>query len=105
MKLIRAIVRPEKVDEIVDELKQAGYPALTRMDVVGRGKQMGIRVGSVHYDEIPKVMLMIVADDGKVEEIMGIIARAGYTGNFGDGKIFVSPVEDAYTIRTGSREL
>lgn len=105
MKMIRAIVRPEKAEDVVDALAAAGYVALTKMDVVGRGKQKGIQVGSIHYDELPKVMLMIVTEDENVAEIVEIISRAAYTGNFGDGKIFVSPVEEAYTIRTGSRGL
>ncbi|WP_027718990.1 P-II family nitrogen regulator [Desulfovirgula thermocuniculi] len=105
MKMIRAIVRPEKAEEVVDALAAAGFVALTKMDVVGRGKQKGIQVGAVHYDELPKVMLMIVAEDESVPEIVEVIGRAAYTGNFGDGKIFISPVEEAYTIRTGTRGL
>ncbi|MEW5763215.1 MAG: P-II family nitrogen regulator [Bacillota bacterium] len=105
MKMIRAIVRPEKAEDVVDALAAAGYVALTKMDVVGRGKQKGIQVGSIYYDELPKVLLMLVTEDENVAEIVEIINRAAYTGNFGDGKIFVSPVEEAYTIRTGSRGL
>lgn len=105
MKMIRAIVRPEKAEDVVDALAAAGYVALTKMDVVGRGKQKGIQVGSIYYDELPKVMLMLVTEDESVAEVVEIINRAAYTGNFGDGKIFVSPVEEAYTIRTGSRGL
>jgi len=105
MKMIRAIVRPEKAEDVVDALAAAGYVALTKMDVVGRGKQKGIQVGSIYYDELPKVMLMLVTEDENVAEIVEIINHAAYTGNFGDGKIFVSPVEEAYTIRTGSRGL
>ncbi|RJX21678.1 MAG: P-II family nitrogen regulator [Ammonifex sp.] len=105
MKMIRAIVRPEKTEDVVDALSEAGYVALTKTDVVGRGKQKGIQVGSVYYDELPKVMLMLVTGDENVEEVIGIISRAAYTGNFGDGKIFVSPVEEAYTVRTGSQGL
>ncbi|MCL6447009.1 MAG: P-II family nitrogen regulator [Armatimonadetes bacterium] len=105
MKMIRAIIRPQKTEEVVDALEAAGYVALTKMDVAGRGKQKGLQIGSVYYDELPKTMLMLVTEDENVEEIISIINQAAYTGNFGDGKIFVSPVEEAYTIRTGSREL
>ncbi|MEW6770844.1 MAG: P-II family nitrogen regulator [Bacillota bacterium] len=105
MKMIRAIVRPEKAEDVVDALGEAGYVALTKMDVVGRGKQKGIQVGSIYYDELPKVMLMLVTEDEKVEEIVEIVNRAAYTGNFGDGKIFISPVEEAYTVRTGTKGL
>lgn len=99
--MVRAIIRPQKAEDVVDALEADGYVALTKMDVVGRGKQKGLRVGSVYYDELPKTMLMLVTEDEKVEEILRIIGNAAYTGNPGDGKIFVSPVETAYTIRTG----
>ena len=105
MKMIRAIIRPEKSDEVVEALSQAGCVALTKMDVVGRGKQKGIQVGSVYYDELPKVMLMIVTEDEKVNEITDVIMKTAYTGNYGDGKIFISPVEEVYTVRTGEKGL
>ncbi|MBN2221708.1 MAG: P-II family nitrogen regulator, partial [Vallitaleaceae bacterium] len=60
MKMVRAIVRPEKTSLILSELSDAGYPAVTKVDVVGRGKQRGVKVGNVHYDEIPKEMLLCV---------------------------------------------
>ena len=102
MKLIRAIIRPDKTETVVDALDAAGFVALTRMDVVGRGKQKGIRVGDIHYDELPKTMLMIAAEDPDVGEIISLISASAKTGNFGDGKIFVSPLEQSYTIRTGA---
>ncbi|MBM7854311.1 nitrogen regulatory protein PII 1 [Desulfohalotomaculum tongense] len=105
MKMIRAVLRPEKTEEVVDALADAGYVALTKMDVVGRGKQKGIHVGSVYYDELPKVMIMLVAEDENVEQIIDIINRSAYTGNFGDGKLFISPVQEAYTVRTGAKGL
>lgn len=105
MKMIRAIVRPEKAEDVVDALAEAGFVALTKMDVVGRGKQKGIHVGSVYYDELPKVMILMVTEDGNVEKVMQIITQAAFTGNIGDGKIFISPVDEAYTIRTGSKGL
>ncbi|MCL0043501.1 P-II family nitrogen regulator, partial [Peptococcaceae bacterium] len=71
----------------------------------GRGKQKGIQVGSVYYDEFPKVMLMIVTEDEKVNEITDVIMKTAYTGNYGDGKIFISPVEEVYTVRTGEKGL
>jgi nitrogen regulatory protein PII 1 len=101
MKMVRAIIRPQKTEDVVDALEADGYVALTKMDVAGRGKQKGLLVGSVYYDELPKTMLMLVTEDEKVEEIIEIISKAAYTGNPGDGKIFISEVEKAYTIRTG----
>ncbi len=104
MKIIRAIVRPEKASFIMDELKDAGYPAVTKIDVVGRGKQRGVKVGNVHYDEIPKEMLMMVVEDTSVDEIVKIISKNAKTGDgtFGDGKIFVGTIDEAYTISSGS---
>jgi len=105
MKMIRAIVRPEKADTVVEALAKEGFVALTKIDVVGRGKQKGLDIGSIHYDELPKTMLMIVTQDENVDEIIEIIMENAHTGHFGDGKIFVSPVDQAYTIRTGEKGL
>lgn len=105
MKMIRAVIRPEAVDKVADSLEAGGFTALTRMDVFGRGKQKGIKVGDMVYDNLPKTMLMIVVDDSRLDEAVGIIEAAARTGNIGDGKIFVSSVEEAYTIRTGQRGL
>ena len=105
MKMIRAVIRPETVDRVAATLEAGGFSALTRIDVFGRGKQKGIKVGNVVYDNLPKTMLMIVVDDSKLESAVEIIEESARTGNIGDGKIFVSPVEEAYTIRTGARGL
>jgi nitrogen regulatory protein PII 1 len=109
MKMIRAIIRPEKVDEVLVELSDAGFPAVTKIDVVGRGKQRGIKVGDVHYDELPKeIIMMVVNTDVDKDDAISIIkrvAKSGKEGAFGDGKIFVSDVEEAYTISSGSNTL
>ena len=105
MQMIRAIIRPEKVDEVVDSLDDGGFASFTRIDVFGRGRQKGIRIGPTVYDELAKVMLMIASDDTDVAEIIKIIEDAARTGSFGDGKIFISPIDEAYTIRTGERGL
>jgi nitrogen regulatory protein PII 1 len=70
------------------------------MDVIGRGKQKGIQLENIYYDEIPKTMLIVVAEDEQTKKIVEIITESSFTGNFGDGKIFISPVDDAYTVRT-----
>ena len=101
MKMIRAIVRPEKEDDIVLALEGAGFPAMTKAHVFGRGKQKGLQVGPVHYDLLPKVLLLLVVNDEDVATVMGTITDNSKTGFIGDGKIFVSEVEEAYTIRTG----
>jgi len=106
--LIRAIVRPEKKDEVLAELSGAGFNAATMVDVVGRGKQKGIKIGGLVYDEIPKILILMVIPDeekGKVVQIILKNARTGTGGTFGDGKIFVSPVEEAYTISRNSKGL
>jgi nitrogen regulatory protein PII 1 len=109
MLMIRAIVRPEKTNIIMAELNSAGFPAVTKIDVVGRGKQRGVKVGEVIYDEIPKEMLMLVVQDEKdKDDVISIIskyAKTGVKGAFGDGKIFVTPVEEAYTISSGAKGL
>lgn len=108
MVLIRSIIRPNKVGEVLSELLSAGFPAVTKMDVYGRGKQKGVKVGEVFYDEIPKEMLLIVVKDEDKEDVIKIImkyARTGENGNFGDGRIFVSQVEEAYTISTKAKGL
>lgn len=108
MIMVRAIIRPEKVGTVLSELSDAGFPAVTKIDVMGRGKQRGVKVGDVFYDEIPKEMLIMVVKDDDKDDLIKIIvknAKTGQKGAFGDGKIFVSPVEEAYTISTGINEL
>jgi nitrogen regulatory protein PII 1 len=107
MLLVRAIIRPEKAGAIMGELAAAGFPGVTKLDVYGRGKQKGITVGEVHYEEIPKEMLVIVCNDEDKEDIVKIIIRMARTGegNYGDGRIFISPVESAYTISSGASGL
>lgn len=105
MKMVRAFVRPEKEQEIVLALEGAGYGSLTKMPVFGRGKQKGLQVGPIYYDELPKTLLMLVVEDDAVERAIEVIEEKGKTGFIGDGKVFVSPVEEAYTIRTGEAGL
>ncbi len=105
MKMIRAFIRPEKEQEVVQALEGAGYPSLTKMPVFGRGKQKGLQVGPIHYDELPKTLIMMVVEDADLQRVMGIIHDKAKTGFIGDGKIFVSPVESAFTIRTGEAGL
>ena len=89
MLLVRAIIRPEKVGLVMQELASAGFPAVTKMDVYGRGKQKGITVGEVHYDEIPKEMLLIICEDADKDDLVKIILRTAKTGEgaeFASGK-------------------
>lgn len=107
MYLLRAIVRPEKSSVVMKALFDSGFPAVTKLSVFGRGKQRGIKVGNVTYDELPKDLLMIVIpenDKDFVIETIMLAARSGEKGQFGDGKIFVTPVEESYTISSGKKD-
>ena len=105
MKMIRAVIRPEKENDVATALERAGFSAMTKTDVMGRGKQRGIKIGSAKYDEIAKLMIMLVVEDKDVERALDIIKISARTGNFGDGKLFVTPVEQTVTIRTGEQVL
>ena len=106
--MIRAIIRPEKINQVLAKLDEAGFPAVTKLDVAGRGKQRGVKVGKIHYDELPKEMLLMVVEKTEVEEVTEIILDTAKTtsgGEVGDGKIFISQVDRAYTISSGAEEL
>lgn len=107
MILVRSIVRPEKADSVLKALLDAGYPAVTRVPVCGRGKQRGLKVGEITYDELPKELLMTVIPESDKSFVVNTImttARSSGKGNFGDGKIFISPVEEVYTISSGVKD-
>ncbi len=107
MIMVRAIIRPDKADDVLAALMDAGFPAVTKYAVAGRGKQRGIKIGEITYDEIPKIMLIsVVREEDKDFVIKTIMesARTGSKGAFGDGKIFVSAVEEIYTISSGLKE-
>ena len=107
MLMIRAIVRPEKSTEVMAALMYAGFPSVTKLDVHGRGKQRGMKVGEVTYDEIPKELLFTVVEDKDKNFVVETIlkaARTGSKGSFGDGKIFISPVTEVYTVSSGVKE-
>lgn len=108
MKMIQAIIRVEKTEDVSEALLKAGFPAMTKIDVYGRGKQKGLQVGDVFYDELPKTLLMIVTEDENTEAVLDIIltvAKTSEAGNYGDGRVFVSEVGEAYTISTRKPEL
>ncbi|PIQ83603.1 MAG: nitrogen fixation protein NifD [Candidatus Omnitrophica bacterium CG11_big_fil_rev_8_21_14_0_20_63_9] len=101
MKLIKAVIRPEKETEVIRTLEQAGLSALTKWDVLGRGRQRGIQVGATTYGELSKLCLMLVVKDEEAPKAVEAILASAKTGHPGDGRIFVSAVKEAYTIRTG----
>lgn len=108
MKKVEAIIRPEKLDDVKHALAEKGYLGLNIVGVTGRGVQKGIvhagRGGQAYsVDMLPKVKLETVVADAHVEDVIQIICDAANTGNIGDGKIFVLPVEQAVRVRTGER--
>lgn len=105
MKMIKAIIRPEREFDVVKGLEKEGFNSMTKLDVLGRGRQKGVQVGSATYDELAKLMLILVVEDKDAVKALKTIEDHARTGNFGDGKIFVSDVKEAYTIRTGKSRL
>lgn len=105
MKMIVAIIRPEKLQCAKDAMKEAGVCGLTITHVTGRGTQMGLkftnRVGEFTVDELEKVKIESVVEDDKVDAIIEAILKVAQTGHPGDGRIFVLPVEKSIKIRTG----
>ena len=108
MIMIRAIIRPEKTDDVLAALMEAGFPAVTKMDVYGRGKQRGMKIGEVTYDELPKEMIFTVVKEQEKDDVVKVImqsARSGVKGAYGDGKIFVSAVDEVYTVSSGRKDI
>ena len=106
MKKIEAIIRPGKLDNVKDALGTHGVNGLTVTQVIGCGKQKGNKqvYRGVEYTVhlIPKVKIEIVVMDQFVEEVIQVITKIARTGEIGDGKIFISAIENTYTIRTGA---
>lgn len=108
MKMIWAVVRPESAEKVIRALDKAGIGGITRIHVTGHGKEMGIMFGAMHYSEIPKEMLMIAVPDGDVAKAVMIIRAEAKSpsgndtggGTIGDGKIFVTFIDDSFAIRS-----
>ena len=105
MKLITAVIKPFKLDDVKDALKEAGITGITVSEVRGFGRQGGhtetYRGAEYKIDFVPKVSIQVVVDDGIVERAVEVIQQAAKTDRIGDGKIFVLPIEDVVRIRTG----
>jgi nitrogen regulatory protein P-II 1 len=105
VKMIQAIIRPEKLDGVMKALGEKGFVALTVTAVRGRGEQKGIALefrGMVtQVDLLPKVKIELVVQDGEVDTALGTLVASARTGTIGDGKIFVLPVEGVTRVRTG----
>lgn len=108
MLLIRAIIRPEKSTEVLKALFENGFPSVTKVQVYGRGKQRGLKVGGITYDELSKTLLMIVVNDADKDAVVQTIIESARTqpkGQYGDGKIFITPVLESWTISKAAKEL
>ncbi|MGA3198801.1 MAG: P-II family nitrogen regulator [Halobacteriota archaeon] len=107
MKKIVALIRRTKLDVVKSALDEVGHHSMTITEVKGRGKQKGIteiyRGREYQIDLLPKVELMMVVEDTDVERVVDTIMHSARTGEIGDGKIFVLPVDDVIRIRTGER--
>lgn len=107
MKKIEAIIKPFKLDEVKEALQEVGLQGITITETKGFGRQKGhtelYRGAEYVVDFLPKIKLEIVIEDHLVERTVEAIINAARTGRIGDGKIFISPVEDAIRIRTGER--
>jgi len=108
MKLIKAIIKPERFEFVKKALEEKGFNGMTITEVKGRGEQKGItleyRGGLMTVDLLPKVQVEVVVRDSDADTLISIISEAARTGKIGDGKIFVIPVDKAIRIRTGETE-
>ena len=107
MKKVEAIIKPFKLDEVKDKLNEIGVQGITVTEVKGFGRQKGhtelYRGAEYVVDFLPKVKVEIVIDDARLEEVVDAIMKAAQPGRIGDGKIFVTNLEEAVRIRTGER--
>ena len=107
MKLITAILKPFKLDDVKDALQAAGVTGMTVSEASGFGRQRGhtevYRGAEYTVDLVPKVRLEVLADDADVASIVDLIAKTASTGSIGDGKVWTTPVEDVVRVRTGER--
>jgi nitrogen regulatory protein P-II 1 len=108
MKMIKAIIKPERFEFVKKALEDNGFVGMTITDVKGRGEQKGItleyRGGLMTVDFLPKIQLEIVVRDTDVDRLVVTLTEAARTGKIGDGKIFIMPVEKSIRIRTGEME-
>src|SRR5208337_1382371 len=108
MKMVKAIVKPERFEFVKKALEDKGFNGMTITEVKGRGEQKGIaleyRGGLMMVDLLPKISLEIVVNDKDLDTLISTITESARTGKIGDGKIFVIPVEKAIRIRTGEIE-
>ncbi len=108
MKLIKCIVRPNKVDDVRETLEQMSIPGMTVTEVRGHGRQKGhtavYRGKEYHVTLLPKVEIEVVVEDHLADDVIAAVVKTARTGEIGDGRVFVLPVEQGYNIRTGERD-
>jgi nitrogen regulatory protein P-II 1 len=109
MKLLKAIIRPEKIEEIKDALTQLHLTGMTVTEVRGHGRQKGhkavYRGTEYSVTLLPKVMIDLVIPDERLDEVLKKIIATARTGEIGDGRVFVLDVADGYNVRTGERDV
>jgi nitrogen regulatory protein PII len=109
MKLIKSIVRPNKVDEVQEALGKLNIAGMTVTEVRGHGRQKGhtamYRGKEYAVTLLPKMKIEVVVEDDVVDEVIATIIKAARTGEIGDGRVFVLPVEHSYNIRTGEKDV
>ena len=107
MKKIEAVIKPFKLDEVKDELNKIGVLGLTVSEVKGYGRQKGhtelYRGAEYAVDFLPKIKIELIIDDNLVDDVIEVIKKKAHTGRIGDGKIFISTVDEIVRIRTGDR--
>jgi len=109
MKLIKAIIRPNKLEEVKDALTKQNITGMTVTEVRGHGRQKGhkavYRGTEYNVTLLPKIMIELVIQDAVVDDVIKTIIDTARTGDIGDGRVFVLPVEEGYNIRTGERDV
>jgi len=107
MRKVEAIIKPFKLDDVKEALNEIGIEGITVSEVKGFGRQKGhtelYRGAEYVVDFIPKIKMEIIVGDDRVEQVVSVIADAAKTGRIGDGKIFVTPIDEVVRIRTGER--
>jgi nitrogen regulatory protein PII len=109
MKLIKAVVRPNRVDDVREALEKINVPGMTVTEVRGHGRQKGhtavYRGKEYNVTLLPKVEIEVVVQDDIADDVIRTIITAAKTGEIGDGRVFVLPVEHSYNIRTGEKDV
>jgi len=105
VKLVVAVIKPHRLDEVKDALREAGVSGMTTIEAQGFGRQRGhtelYRGAEYQIDFVPKVQVEVLCEDGRLDEVVDLIMKHARTGKIGDGKVWVLPVEQVHRVRTG----